>query len=52
MPDGGKLSNNKGHQIRAHVDTRLFKLILHEAIGKYGGLHLKNTALRHYRDFK
>lgn len=44
LAKGGELSNNKGHQICAHVDARLFKLILHEAIGKYSGLRLKYTA--------
>lgn len=41
--DRGEVSNNEGHQVSAHVNTGLFKLILHKAIGEICGFCLKYT---------
>lgn len=39
--DWGEVTNNKGHQVGAHIDTGLFKLIQYEATVKCCGLGLK-----------
>lgn len=40
---GGEVTNNECHQVSAHVDTGLCKLILQEVTGKVRGLCLRHT---------
>lgn len=46
--DGAEVGNDEGHQVRAHIDGCLFKLVLQKAIGKLSGFGLK-IALIHVK---
>lgn len=43
--DGAEVSNDEGHQVCAHIDGCLFKLILQEAVGELSGFGLKAASI-------
>lgn len=43
--DGAEVGNDEGHQVRAHVDGCLFKLILQEAVGESNGFGLERNSI-------